>query len=217
MSERINQVNTVIFDVDSTLSKGESFELLTVGLGADYSKQLEILENYKNKRVDFQAAIGQMIDLWKSTGNANKGFMEEMFRSWPLENGAMEAVDYIKSKSYRICLMSGAVDTFVKIVAEKLKIKYWYANSKFTFDKNGELNGFEYHPNQSREKLVHLEDFLIKNKIKRENIVAVGDGQSDVELFKKVRGISCSKIPYPELDSIALAHIENLGELKKIL
>lgn len=76
--------------------------------------------------------------------------MEEMFRSWELKEDAREVISYLK-RSYRVCLISGSVDLYVGVVAEKLGIVDWYANTEIVWDESGNLVDFHYFADQSQK------------------------------------------------------------------
>lgn len=210
------KVTCIIFDVDGTLSEDVSWLKITAGLGASSGKHSEIFENFKKGKLAYPEAKGQLIQLWQNTSNANKRYMDNMFRSWKLKKDASETIAYLQ-KDYRVCLMSGAVDLYVQIVAEKLKVPDWYANTELVWDKDGKLVDFHYFADQSQKKLEQFEKFITENNINKTDCAIVGDGDSDIELFKELDcAIAVNKDPYPELEALAYKAITNLSELRQI-
>ena len=82
---RNNEVETIIFDVDGTLSDEISWLKLTEGLGASSETHAQIFAEFKAGELSYPEANNQLILSWQSTGNATKPYMEEMFRSWRLK------------------------------------------------------------------------------------------------------------------------------------
>ena len=145
-------VKVIIFDIDGTLSSEVSWLKLTEGLGASANKHAEIFNKYLKREITYKKAKGNLIKLWHSTGNANKKYMTNIFNSWKLKEDAREVIEYLK-KYYKILLISGSVDLYVKTVAEKLGIEDWYANSIIDWDLKGNLIDFHYFRNQAAKKI----------------------------------------------------------------
>lgn len=210
------KIDTIILDVDGTLSEEISWFKLTQGLGASREEHVLIFDRFEQSLLSYPEAKRRLIQLWQNTGNANRNYMEKIFRSWSLKKDAEETVDYLK-KAYRLCLISGAVDLYVQIVAEKLGVVDWYANTELIWNENGELVDFNYEADQAGKKLQQFGEFMEKHQIAKDKCAVVGDGDSDIALFRELRyGIAVNKNPCPELESLAFKTIKELAELKKI-
>jgi HAD superfamily phosphoserine phosphatase-like hydrolase len=122
------EIDTIILDVDGTLSEEVSWLKITESLGASADEHASLFDKFKRGLISYPEAKARLVKLWQATGNANKGFMDKTYRSWSLREDALETVDYLK-QSYRICLISGAIDLYVQIVAEKLSVPDWFANT----------------------------------------------------------------------------------------
>lgn len=210
-------ITTIILDVDGTLTDDVSWLPLTAGLGADPKIHEKIFDDFKAGKHSYSDAKKQLIKLWQNTGNANKGFMKSMFQSWKLKCDTRETIDYLK-KSYRLCLISGAVDLYIKIVAKKLGISDWYANTELIWDNKGNLVDFNYFADQAQKKLEQFNKFAKKYNLDKEECVIVGDGDSDLVLFRELKhGIAVNKDPNPDLESLSSKRISKLIELKNLL
>lgn len=210
------KIDAIILDVDGTLSEETSWLKLTQGLGASPEEHSLIFDQFKQGLLSYDEAKRRLIQLWQNTGNANRNYMEKMFRSWDLKKDAEETVNYLK-KAYRLCLISGAVDLYVQIVAEKLGVVDWYANTELIWNEKGELVDFNYEADQAGKKLQQFGEFIEKNQITEDKCAVVGDGDSDIALFRKLRyGIAVNKNPCPELESLAFKTVKELAELKEI-
>ena len=82
-----------------------------------------------------------------------------------------------------LCIVSGAIDTFVEVASKKLQIEHRYATSKFKYDKFGYLVDFEYKLSRGEEKLEYLKIFCKNTGIDSNECAAIGDGDSDVPIF----------------------------------
>ena len=212
-----NIIKAIIFDIDGTLSSEVSWLKLTEGLGASVQKHMEIFEKYLNREISYKDAKGDLIRLWQTTGNANKDYMSEMFSSWKLKDDAHEIISYL-CNHYKIVLISGSIDLYVKSVANKLGIEDWYANTKTDWDKNSELIDFHCFRNQALKKLTQFRQFKKKYSLKYKECAAVGDGDTDLLLLQRVKTSILVKKEktHPELEPYAFKKIDRLKELKKI-
>ena len=139
-----------------------------------------------------------------------------MFRSWGLKEDAEETIAYLR-EAYRLCLISGAVDLYVRVVAEKLGVTDWYANTELVWDENGNLVDFNYFTDQAGKKLEQFNEYVANNKLVKQRCAVVGDGDSDLALFRELKyGVAVNKNPHQELASLAFRTVKELKELKKI-
>ena len=210
-------IEVIIFDVDGTLSEEVSWLKLTHGLGASVEKHSQVFADFKAGKLSYSKAKKRLIKIWQSTGKTNKNFMEHMFESWKLKPDAQETIDYLKNASYKLCLISGAVDLYVQVVARKLGIKDWYANTTLVWDNNGNLVDVHYHADQAQKKLDHFHEYNEKFGIDKKKCAVIGDGDSDIVLFRELPyGIAVNKKPYPELEQLAYRSVHQLSDLREL-
>jgi HAD superfamily phosphoserine phosphatase-like hydrolase len=210
------KVSTIILDVDETLSDEVSWYKLTNGLGASSNRHAVIFEKFTKGELSYRDAKERLIKLWQSTGKANKEYMKGMFHSWKLRKGARKIVDYLRNK-YRLCLISGAVDLYVQIVSEKLEITDWYANTELVWDKQDKLVDFHYFEDQAQKKLEQFKEYIKLNKIDRDRCAVVGNGDSDLALFKHLKyGIEVNSTPSLVLQGLSFKTVDKLEKLKDI-
>ncbi|MFO0703945.1 MAG: HAD-IB family phosphatase [Patescibacteria group bacterium] len=209
-------IKTIIFDIDGTITDDVSWLKLTDSLGGSRSYFSQIFAQFRNGEIDYQTCKEKLIDIWLKTGKANKQEFEKIFRSMDLRNGAVEVINYLKIK-YKICLITGSMDFFVKFLADKLGVRDFFANTSLYWDELGNLEDLDYYPRQAEKKLEQFNHFIKENNLAKENCVAVGDSENDILLFQEIgRGIvigsSC-----PELERFSSAKIGDIGELRNIL
>jgi len=213
---KIDSVKALIFDIDGTLSSEVSWLKLTEGLGASVTKHSEIFEKYLQRKIPYTKAKGDLINLWQSTGNANKAYMSQMFSSWKLKDDANKVISYLRSR-YKIVLISGSVDLYVQTVADKLQIEDWYANTKLDWDNKDNLIDFHYFRDQALKKLRQFRHFKKKYSLVNRECAVVGDGDNELLLFQRVKvSVVVKKEPHPELEPYTYKKIDKLTELKKI-
>ncbi len=211
----MHKTRAVVFDVDGTLSPDVSWLALTRDLGASVERHEQIYHDYKHGKTDYVTAKSQLLTLWQATGNANKEFFAQLFDALPL-NPAAEKVVQAAKIDYTVCLISGSMDLYTKIVAEKLAIDHWYANTTLHWDTNGSLVDMDYDLDQASKKLEQFDQFCETNRIRTEDCFVVGDGENEELLFETCKhGILLGS--NPNTSTHAWRHITQLADCEPIL
>lgn len=186
MNTKQPEIKAVILDLDQTLTTDEASWLqFTELLGADKVKHTEIFEKFKSGELSYPAAKTELISLWRDVNNLDRKSIEQIFAKVEFREGAAEAVAYLKTK-YKLCIISGAIDVFVEVAAQKLGIEDKYSTTKFKFDSEDKLVDFDYKLSRGEDKLQFFEDFCRKHNIDPKECAAIGDGDSDMPIFSKV-------------------------------
>ncbi len=182
----MKKIKAVILDLDQTLTVDQgSWLQFTKLLGADFNVHQNIFNRFKNGQLNYISAKKELIDLWGSVSSLKKESIKDIFNKIELRDGALEAVNYLKSK-YSVCIISGAIDIFVEVISEKLGIKDYYASTKFIFSEENILIDFEYKLSKGEEKLEFFTTYITKYGFKPNECCAIGDGDTDIPIFEKV-------------------------------
>ena len=211
------EIKAVILDIDGTLAPGTSWTRLTRDLGASTDQHLKIFEEFTEGRITYEDAVGQLLKLWRATGKATKQDFQAIFENWPLREESKEVVDFLKSKGYIVVKITGSMDLYAEVVAKKLGISFYYANTGLVWDNEGKLVDFHYFKDQAGKKVEQLLQFCREQGLSPEDCVVVGDGINDIELFKLTRGVALKSPNSAEIEKIAWKTIDNLSELKEAL
>jgi phosphoserine phosphatase len=191
MNTQPTQIKAVILDLDQTMTTDSgSWLQFTSMLGADPKIHADIFQRFKAGEISYPEAKKKLIALWRaasagSIGKLDKASISEVFKKVELRSGAIEGVSYLKSK-YKLCIISGAINIFVDIIAQKLSIQDHYSTTKLIFDQDNVLVDFDYILSQGEEKTDFLHNFCAQNNIQPEECAAIGDGASDMPLFNEV-------------------------------
>lgn len=180
----MQETKAVIFDVDGTLAPDVSWQTITRGLGASVDELLRIYGDYKGGELTYEPAKRAVIELWRSTGNANRAFFRQLVNNLPLDPAAERVVRAARESGKSLCLISGSVDIYTQTVARKLGIAHWYANTTLHWDEAGNLVDMDYELNQARKKLEQFTQFCREQGIAAHECIVVGDGENELELFK---------------------------------
>jgi phosphoserine phosphatase len=215
----MSELKAVAFDIDGTLAPGVSWLDLTAGLGAAPERHQEIFRAFLAGEIDYPESKVQLLGLWQGTGKANKAAMTRIFSAWPLAPGAEEVIAVLKQR-YRLCLITGSMSLYAEVVAARLGIDDWYANTRLDWDESGNLIDYHYVKDQAGQKLLDLQSFCAKYGLKPEECVAVGDSDNDRAIFDATKHgvlIAATGEPSTELAPHAWRTIRTLTQLPELL
>lgn len=211
-------MKAVVFDIDGTLSPDISWTKLTLLLGASVPDHLKIYEDFKNGNLEYEESKKALLRLWRGDGEVSKKKLREIFSCWTLKEGVVPLFAYLRSKGYITCLITGSVDLFAHVIAEKVGADAWYANTALRWDHNDYLQDYDYERNAAEKKLEQFKNFCEQHSFKPTECVVVGDDANDIELFKASgHGIAVESPTSSVLDEFAWKKIRTLSEVKGIV
>lgn len=213
-----DKIRAVVFDIDGTLSPDVSWTKLTLLLGASVPDHIKIYEDFKNGNLEYEESKKALLRLWRGGGEVSKNKLTKIFAEWTLKEDAKHLFEYLRSKGYITCLITGSVSLFAEIISKRLKADAWYANTVLHWDENDHLKDYDYERRAAEKKLEQFVDFCVKNSLEVSQCVAVGDDSNDTELFKMTKhGILVESPTSQVLESIAWKKVKSLSEIEKIL
>ena len=171
-------MNLCVFDFDSTLMDGETIDILAqaVGKGTEVSR---ITERAMRGELDFFSALTERVALLEGLRYERA---LELCRDLPMMPGALETVQELKNRDYRVVIFSGGFREATGFHAPKLGADADFAN--FLHHQDGVLTGKvggEMMTNDAKGVLlVRLQKLL---GVSKENTVAIGDGANDLSMF----------------------------------
>lgn len=217
----MKKFKAVVFDIDGTLTRHISWVILTESLGGSVEYNDDIVKKWDTDEISKDIALENIRSNWIKGGKKHKNDFIKILDSIPLREDALEAVNYLKSKGYYICAITGSVDIYAEIICKHLGIDTWYAITDLHWNNQNELikvntvKSFE-----SKDKKVEFFlEFCNKHNILPDECVPIGDSSNDIALFKVTgNGIAVrTEFEAKELEEIAWKKIDHLIELKEIL
>jgi len=206
----------IILDIDGTLSPEVSWLALTRDLGASVEDHVAIYQSYKAGDSDYLDSKKQLLELWKATGNADHDYFYRLFDQLPLNEDVQNVVDKLKA-NYEICIITGSMDMYAEIVAQKLGVDNWFANTRLDWE-HGVLVDMDYELDQASRKLEQFLGFCTANGYKPDECVVVGDGENDLLLFDvSNHGVLVGDDVPTEMVQRSWKIISNLKELPSIM
>jgi len=212
-------IKAVIFDIDDTLTTSNSWNSAAVGLGVTHEEERDNWSKYLNGEIDGEEVNRRVLQMWKAKGLASKNKFREIFDSIPLRSDAVDVVEYLKSQNKEICLITGSMDMFAEIIAQKLGIRDYYSNAEMFWHEDDNFSHFNYDFDQAGKKLQQFLKFCENNSLKPEECVVVGDSANDYELFVKTQKGIAVRTPHEDksLEKVAWKVIKTLSEIKDII
>lgn len=220
MIEAVNNKNieAVVFDLDGTLTPGNSWTDLTRDLGGSVLNHLEIFGKHISGEASYEEARGQLTRLWQATGNANRDCIKSMYESWPIRPEANPLIGWLKQNDFLVCLITGSTIDYAEHIAKRLGVEDYFASAGFMFDENGDLTDFYYVLDQAAAKTEHLDIFCSTHAISPQRCLVVGDSGNDVDLFNVTgNGLLLGDSQNESLVRAASKRISTLTEVIEVL
>ena len=178
----MSKIKLVVFDMDGTLLEPRScWAYIHDHFGTDNSEMLKLYIERKISDNDFVKAD---MELWQNT---TKKRVDEKYINSILDEikpikGAKKLIENLHSKHLETVIISGGIQYLANKWAEKWKMKYALANELID-DENGKLKA-EVNVRGNNKGPV-MESLLEKMKIKKEEVISVGDTVVDLPLFER--------------------------------
>lgn len=209
-----NQVKLICFDLDKTIITENSWYNLNLSMGMTKEEDQKYYDQYYAEEITYQEWIKKLLDHFIKNGKATKGNIEKSLSSYELQPFAREVVEYLKLKGYKIALISGSINILVELVARDLSIEYFGGVNTFVFNESNYLKDIIVIDDDKVAKLEILIKFCRDLNISLDEVVCIGDGDNDIELFKATgKGITFTD---SKIKEYSWKVIENLSDLKTI-
>ena len=178
-------MKSIIFDFDSTLIKEESLELILKPILAKDSNKLSQIEKITDLgmqgQLDFRESLEQRLAIATPTKKNIDVFLEKYCPTL-LTDGMLELVETLKKANYDIFIFSGGLKESIVPFAKHLGIKE--ANIfavEVVWDQQGNFKSLDNSNGACDSK---LEAFKKIKHLFTDNVIAVGDGYTDYQLYE---------------------------------
>jgi phosphoserine phosphatase len=183
----VNRFNSVVFDVDSTLSAVEGIDWLAAQRGPEIAAwSTGLTERAMEGEIPIEAVYGERMRIVKPTlpeiQQLGKVYVERV------ATGAAETIAVLHTHDIKVVMISGGLREAILPLAKALGVDAGnvYAVSVF-FDKQGKYAGFDDASLLTRQsgKRTTVGQMHLKGPI-----LAVGDGMTDCEIKPVVQGFA---------------------------
>jgi phosphoserine phosphatase len=183
----VSRFNSVVFDVDSTLTAVEGIDWLAAQRGPEIEAwSAALTERAMRGEIPVEAVYGDRMRAVKPTRpeirQLGKVYIERM------ATGAPETIAELRARDIQVVMVSGGLREAILPLAGELGVEEGnlYAVSIF-FDQHGEYAGFDEGSPLTRQ---HGKRITVEQMDLRGPILAVGDGITDSEIKPVVQGFA---------------------------
>ena len=227
-----NEVNTFIFDFDSTLITKESPEEITKVITNNNEEFVKSIseatkacgEGTANNTSSFVEKFRTML----KTIHVSKSNVKKAGKKFKITPGMLEVLDYLRSKNQKLMIIScGFLDCFADTIKQLgIPLENCYFN-EFLYDENGRTIGFKdniLHTDNPHRKSILINQLKEEGKIVGK-CVMIGDGKNDlmtqednvVDYFIGF-GVNCVRQVVKENSKIYVENmVDFVKEIKKIV
>lgn len=210
----VPSIRLVILDLNGTLIRENTWLNLNIAMGMTPEEDRLLLDRYNRGEFTYAQAQSALLSQYRRHGRATRQRITSEVCRYTFLDGVPETVSYLRA-TYRVAIVTGAMDIVACDVARTLGIDQVYAMNTFQFDADGQL---------TRIALAGRRDDTFKRNtvrslcrrlgIRPSQCVAVGDDESDRKLFELVRGITFRGSP---ISDVAWREVDTFSDLTKIL
>ncbi len=172
-------VRLIAFDLEGTLVKSVSSWVELHKKFGTWDKGKEYAELFFSGKIDYVKWAELDASLWR--GHSREEIME-WANSVEYMDGAKELIEFLKRNDFKIAILSSGLMCLARRIAGELGVDYVYAN-ELIFDEKGIVTGRMRPLVDFKSKGVILRE--LKDELKPELTVAVGDGYNDISMFRE--------------------------------
>lgn len=196
-----------VFDLDTTLINAEIINEMAARAGV-LDKVGALTESGLQGEIEFKDGLRERVSLLKGL-HTNE--LDKVAESIELNPGAKDLILTLKEMGYTLCLLTGSFTYFTDKIKERLGFDYVFANELEI--KRGRLTGNLRGQIVDREYKASMLNWVAEQEgIRKEEIVAIGDGSNDVGMIENA-GLGIAFKGKEKLKSVADGTISGLGGL----
>ncbi len=201
-------VRLISFDLEGTLVKSVSGWVELHKRFGTWEKGMKYAELFFSGKIGYVEWAELDASLWR--GHTRDEILEWV-NSVEYMDGAEELVEFLKQNGFKISILSSGLMCLAGRVARELGVDYVFAN-ELIFDENGVITGKVNPVVDFKSKGAILRE--LKEELRPELTVAVGDGYNDVSMFREA-DVAIAINPH---DGVEGDHnVESLGEVREII
>jgi len=199
----MSRFDLICFDVDGTLVEHPSgrviWEVLNLKFIGDDRVNRERYEMYHAGKITYDEWVALDVGGWIEKGATREEIISAV-GEFELIEGALETLHELKSRGYRLAVISGTLDVVIENLFPDHPFDDVFTNKIF-FDEEGRLASWQATPFDLHGKPVALEELARKHSIALERTAFVGDGDNDVPLLGVVGYLVAFNARSPELEA----------------
>jgi len=164
----------IVFDLDTTFIEQEIIDEIAKLAGIDESVR-KITEKAMEGKMSYRESLKERVRLLRGLPASA---LDKILKEITLTKGVEDVLQVMKELGCKIAIVTGSFSYFTDKIKEKYGIDYVFANELMV--KDGRLTGEVKEPIIDAEmKRKLIQDIMAREGIKREEVIAVGDGAND--------------------------------------
>ncbi len=201
-------IRLIAFDLEGTLVKSVSGWVELHKRFGTWEKGKEYAEMFFRGEIDYPTWAELDASLWK--GHRREEIMEWV-ESVEYMDGAFELFQFLKERNFKIAILSSGLMCLARKVGQELGADYVFAN-ELEFDEEGRITGKvrPYVDFEGKGAILRR----LKEELKPELTVAVGDGYNDIPMFREA-DVSIAINPHEGVEGDHV--VESLHEVREII
>jgi len=172
-------VRLIAFDLEGTLVKSVSSWVELHKKFGTWEKGKEYAELFFSGKIGYAEWAELDASLWK--GHTREEIVEWV-NSVEYMDGAGELIEFLRENGFKIAILSSGLRCLADRIAGELGVDYVFAN-ELIFDENGAITGKVNPVVDFKSKGTILRE--LKEGLKPELTIAVGDGHNDLSMFRE--------------------------------
>ncbi|NIM20121.1 MAG: HAD-IB family phosphatase [Candidatus Latescibacteria bacterium] len=181
----MKQYDLICFDVDGTLIEHPTgkviWELLNIRYGGSEQINQARYDSYMEGNITYDKWVELDVSDWIEK-RATQEEIVEVVRGFRPHEGALETVEELKKRGYRLSVVSGTLDIVIDTIFPDHPFDDVFTNRIF-FDGDGNLTGWKATPFDIFGKPIALRELARKYGTTLDRIAYIGDGDNDVPLL----------------------------------
>ncbi len=168
-----------IFDFDGTISeRGNGWQNI-FNYFNDHETDDKFYNMHKRGEISYDQWFNIIVERYKELGLTEK-IIKEIALNTKIKKGVDNAFKSLFEQGYRIIILSGGITNIIKhALKDSLKYIHKIEGSDFIFDINGRLSTFLKPKHKDNDKADYIEHLIEKEKLDKNNIIFVGNGDND--------------------------------------
>ena len=177
----MSRFKLVVFDVDGTLMKSFSWQCLHEALGT-WNRGKKYFEQFFHGDITYEEWACLDAALWRGQPLEK---IRQIVNAIPYTDGAQEVLTSLRRKSFKVVLLSAGLSLVTERIRKEIGADATLANELIV--KNGFLTGGVRVNVSFNNKDEALRSILRKFNAELNDCIAVGDDETLIPLFEKVR------------------------------
>lgn len=174
--------NLIIFDLDNTLTKGNSWARLNIGMGMTSEEDILLSTKYQQTG-DFQWWSKKILEIYHKRGMPTKNQIIKILNNFELNNGVEYCIKELKKMGYILTVVSGSPDIFTELACKKMGIDIFRSVYNLIFDEKGFLTNIAIKNEEKSDKLTYGKEICSSLGLNMEESIIIGDGENEEMLF----------------------------------